>query len=465
MALDSRRVQPGFLFAALPGSRHDGGAFIPNAIEAGATVILCQMLPTQLHEEVTYLVAEDVAEALGIIASAYYGEPSRFVELVGVTGTNGKTSVATLLWQLFTELGFKCGLISTAGNFIDREKREATHTTPNAIALNALLMDMVEAEMDYVFMEVSSHAVAQKRIAGLQFRLAAFTNLTHDHLDYHKTFSAYRDAKKAFFDNLDNDAIALTNADDKNGRYMLQNTRATRMTYALENYADFKGKIIEQDIHGMVLQLDGSAIELPFSGVFNAYNLTCVYAIGRLLGFSIAELLGPLSKLHQVNGRFNVIGGGDKTAVIDYAHTPDALENVLRTIEQINVGGKKVITVIGCGGNRDAAKRPLMAKIAADMSHKVILTSDNPRDEDPETILDEMEAGLSKSQKEHCLRITDRQQAIKAAVQLAARGDIILIAGKGHETYQEIAGVKHPFDDREVVTRLLGISTTNPPIN
>ncbi|MDZ4839488.1 MAG: UDP-N-acetylmuramoyl-L-alanyl-D-glutamate--2,6-diaminopimelate ligase [Bacteroidota bacterium] len=451
MALDSRFVKPGYLFAALTGTQVDGHNYIQTALDLGAKVILCSILPSELNADITFIVSKNCSVSLALMAKNFYGNPASYYDLVAVTGTNGKTTTCTLLYQLFTQLGYKCGLISTAGNFIAEKSIPATHTTPDVLSLNALLAEMRDAELDFVFMEASSHAIHQNRTYGLPFKLAAFTNLTHDHLDYHGTFADYRDAKKALFDQLDSEAWALTNADDKNGKIMLQNSEAMRSTYGLSNTADFKAKVIENDLYGMVLELDGMTIHTRISGLYNAYNITCVYAIARLLGMEANVLAEPISNLIQVNGRFNIIHVADRIAIVDYAHTPDALLNVLKNIEEVNVHGKKVYTVIGCGGDRDTSKRPQMAKIAVEHSYKVVFTSDNPRTENPETILDNMESGLSASAKAFALRITDRKQAIRTAVSLSSIGDIILIAGKGHETYQEINGVKYPFDDKVVV--------------
>jgi UDP-N-acetylmuramoyl-L-alanyl-D-glutamate--2,6-diaminopimelate ligase len=453
--LDSRKVQEGFLFAALPGTAVDGHAFIPKAIEAGATAILCSNIPSEKPEGITFIVSDEPAKLLGLIAANFYGNPTEKLELVGVTGTNGKTTVSTLLYQLFRKLGYKCGLIATTGILVEGEKHDTQHTTPDVITLNKILAEMVEADCDFAFMEVSSHAVAQDRIYGLQYRGAIFTNLTHDHLDYHKTFENYRDAKKAFFDSLEFDAFALTNVDDKNGKYMLQNTKASRFTYGLQNAADFKGKILEYDLHGMQLQLDEHEIYTNLSGKFNAYNLLAAYAAGKLLDIPEEKLLMQISSLHSVEGRFNSFQIGGITGIVDYAHTPDALQNILEAIEEINVHGGRVITVVGAGGNRDKTKRPVMAKIAVDRSTQVILTSDNPRDEEPETIIREMEAGISQSRKKDVLSIVDRRQAIKTACTLAKKGDIILVAGKGHEKYQEIKGMRYEFDDKKVLTDTL----------
>jgi UDP-N-acetylmuramoyl-L-alanyl-D-glutamate--2,6-diaminopimelate ligase len=453
--LDSRKIKKGNLFIALPGTVVDGHLYIDTAIANGATAIICSTLPQELQKDITYIQSSEPSKLLGLVASAWFNKPSEKFELVGVTGTNGKTTTATLLYQLFRKLKFKCGLIATTGILIEDKKLEATHTTPDVITLNSILAQMAAADCDYVFMEVSSHAVVQDRIFGLNYRGGIFTNLTHDHLDYHITFENYRNAKKLFFDSLDMEAFALTNVDDKNGKFMLQNSKAVRATYGIMNNADFKGKILEFDLHGMQLLIDGEEIYTNLSGKFNAYNLLAVYAAARLLDVSKADLATVISSLTSVEGRFNFIRSHDITGIVDYAHTPDALQNILESIHDINVAGSRIITVVGCGGNRDKAKRPVMAKIAADYSHQVILTSDNPRNEDPETIIHEMESGIPFQKKKSVLSITDRRQAIKTACTIAQKGDIILVAGKGHEKYQEIKGVKYPFDDKEILTDIL----------
>jgi UDP-N-acetylmuramoyl-L-alanyl-D-glutamate--2,6-diaminopimelate ligase len=453
--LDSRKVKAGFLFVALPGTVVDGHNFIEAAIKNGAVAVICQKLPDALTEGVTYIKSNQPAKLLGLVASSFYGKPSEKLDLIGVTGTNGKTTTATLLYQLFRKLKYKCGLIATTGIWIEDKKLDATHTTPDVITLNSTLAQMVEADCDFAFMEVSSHAVVQDRIYGLNYKGGIFTNLTHDHLDYHVTFENYRDAKKMFFDNLDMDAFALVNIDDKNGKVMVQNSKAIRVTYGLLNNADFKVKILEYDLHGMQLLMDGHEIYTKLSGRFNAYNLLAIYATARLLDEPVEELVTAISSLGAVEGRFNFIQGPEFTGIVDYAHTPDALQNVLESIHDINVGGNNIITVVGCGGNRDKAKRPIMARIAADYSNQVILTSDNPRYEDPETIIHEMEAGIPFQKKKSVVAITDRREAIKTACTMAKKGDIILVAGKGHEKYQEINGVKHAFDDTQILKELL----------
>lgn len=455
LELDSRKVKSGFLFVAFPGTLVDGHNFIESAIKNGAIAIICVTLPQKLVEGVTYIQSNEPGKLIGLVASAFYGKPSEKLDLIGVTGTNGKTTTATLLYQLYRKLKYKCGLIATTGIWIEDQKLDATHTTPDVITLNALLADMAEADCDFVFMEVSSHALVQDRVFGLNYKGGIFTNLTHDHLDYHLTFENYRDAKKLFFDRLDLEAFALTNIDDKNGKYMVQNSKAVRATYGLMNNADFKAKIIEYDLHGMQLLVDGHEIYTNLTGKFNAYNLLAVYATAKLLDEDEPTLITALSSLKSVEGRFNFVQNHDITGIVDYAHTPDALQNILESVQEINVEGSNIITVVGCGGNRDKTKRPVMARIAADYSTQVILTSDNPRDEDPETIIHEMEAGIPFQKKRSVLSITDRKQAIKTACILAKKGDIILVAGKGHEKYQEIKGVKYPFDDKQILTDLL----------
>nr|WP_294862531.1 UDP-N-acetylmuramoyl-L-alanyl-D-glutamate--2,6-diaminopimelate ligase [uncultured Fluviicola sp.] len=449
---DSRKAVSGTLFIAVKGTKVDAHDFIPQVIEKGCTAIIAERV-VDVPPHVTLLVVPDTALALGELAHAFYDYPSRSLELVGVTGTNGKTTTTTLLHDLYTELGYKVGLISTVVNLIGKEAIPSTHTTPDPIALNALLADMVAQGCSYCFMEVSSHAVSQHRIAGLVFKGGAFTNITHDHLDYHGTFKAYIEAKKAFFDGLGKGAFALVNADDKNGMVMVQNTQAKISTFALKTHADFKVKVLENSFSGLLLTMNGIELWTRLIGDFNAYNIATVYGISQLLGSDSTEVLTVLSKLEAVDGRFQFTKSEttDITAVVDYAHTPDALENVLKTIENIRTRNEQVITVVGCGGDRDALKRPEMARIACELSDKVILTSDNPRTEDPAEILKQMEAGVGAHQSMKVLSILDRDQAIKTAVSLAQPKDIILIAGKGHEKYQEINGVKHPFDDFDVV--------------
>lgn len=451
VAIDSRNVEKGFLYAAMPGTITDGHAYIDQAIAAGASVILCQHIPNE-HPEVTFLVVAHVAKAMGEACHLFYGEPSKKLQLVGTTGTNGKTTVSTLLFELFSSLGHRCGLISTVENRIADSIIPSTHTTPDAAGLNALLAQMADSGCTYCFMECSSHAIHQDRIAGLHFTGAVFTNITHDHLDYHHTFDNYIQAKKQFFDQLPSTAWALTNKDDRNGMVMLQNTKAARYTYAMKSGADFTVKIVESDFQGMHLKLDGKEAWVNLVGAFNAYNLVAVYGAAFLLTSGEEEILIPLTRVHRVNGRFESIAGPQRiTAIVDYAHTPDALENVIKTINDIRGNNAQLITVVGCGGNRDAAKRPEMGAIAARLSNKVILTSDNPRNENPEQIIQQMEAGVEGQHYKKLLKITDRQEAIRTAVMLAQPGDVILVAGKGHETYQEIMGIKHPFDDKAIL--------------
>lgn len=449
---DSRKVVPGTLFIAVRGTAADGHRFMDAAAESGAVCIVCEELPAVLRDGVTYVVTDDTREALGHIASAWYGYPSSALTLVGVTGTNGKTTVATLLYEMFRLQGEKVGLLSTVCNYIDDKPVAATHTTPDAITLNALLADMVKAGCSYAFMEVSSHSADQKRIAGLDFDGGIFTNLTRDHMDYHKTTEAYLKAKKSFFDSLGRDAFALVNSDDKNGSVMVQNCKGEVHTYSLSSVADFKGKIIESRLDGTLISVNGREVETLFVGRFNAYNLLAVYGAAVLLGVAPDTALVRLSMLVPVSGRFQTLrSSGGLTAVIDYAHTPDAVTNVLNSIKEV-IGGKgRVITVVGAGGNRDTGKRPIMAAEAARLSDMVILTSDNPRFEDPDDIIAQMRAGLSPQMSKKVLSVTDRREAIRTALRLAQPGDVVLVAGKGHEDYQEIKGVKHHFNDREVV--------------
>ncbi|EHQ25685.1 UDP-N-acetylmuramoyl-L-alanyl-D-glutamate--2,6-diaminopimelate ligase [Mucilaginibacter paludis] len=450
IVFDSRKVVPGSLFVAVRGTLVDGHNYIEQAIKDGAVAIVCEDLPAHTIGEVAFMMVADSAVALGQIAANFYDHPSDKLKLVGVTGTNGKTTVATLLYQLFHDLGYKCGLLSTVENQINGKVIPATHTTPDQVVLNSLLNDMVNQGCDYCFMEVSSHAVAQHRIEGLQFSGGIFTNLTHDHLDYHKTFDNYLKAKKAFFDALPKSAFALTNIDDRNGNIMLQNTRAQRKTYALKSLADYKAKILENQFGGLLLDIDNEEVWFKMVGSFNAYNLLAVYGAARLLGQDKTKVLTSLSKLKGAEGRFDYIISPNKViGIVDYAHTPDAVQNVLSTIHDIRKGTEKVITIIGCGGDRDKTKRPIMAKVACQWSDKVILTSDNPRSEVPEQIIRDMEAGVDAEGKKKTISITDRHEAIKTACHLASPGDIILLAGKGHEKYQEVKGVRSHFDDKE----------------
>ena len=449
---DSRKVNAGSVFVATKGTATNGHDFIETAVEKGAKAIVCETFPESFADGVTYVQVEDSAETLGKMASAYYGFPSDKVILVGVTGTNGKTTIATLLYQLFRKLGYKAGLLSTVINYVNDEAVEATHTTPDALTLNALLAQMVAVGCEYVFMEVSSHSIDQRRIAGLEFNGAIFTNITRDHIDYHLTFENYLKAKKRFFDDLSNEAFALTNGDDKNGMVMLQNTKAGKYSYSLRGMADFKTKILEHSFDGMLLEMNDREVNVSFIGKFNASNLTAVFGAAVLLGQDELEVLRIISSLHSVSGRFETLRSPlGYTAIVDYAHTPDALNNVISTINQILQGNGHLITVVGCGGNRDKGKRPMMAREAVDGSWKAILTSDNPRFEEPQDILNDMLAGLDPVQKAKSLTIVDRREAIKTACAIAQPGDVVLIAGKGHEDYQIIQGVKHHFDDREEV--------------
>ncbi len=449
---DSRKVTPGSLFVATRGTAVDGHDFIAAAIEKGVVAVVCEQMPELTVDEVTYVQVANSADALGLLAAAWYGYPSSKLTLVGVTGTNGKTTIATLLYQLFRELGNKTGLLSTVCNYVDDLEVEATHTTPDALNLNALLHQMVEAGCTYAFMEVSSHSVEQGRIAGLKFDGGVFTNLTRDHIDYHLTFENYLKAKKKFFDLLPEDSFALTNADDKNGMVMLQNTKAKKYTYSLRGMADFKTKILEHSFEGMLLDMNDKEVNVSFIGKFNASNLSAVYGAAVLLGADEMETLRIISSLKSVSGRFETLRAPSGfTAIVDYAHTPDALNNVISTINQILQGSGRLITVVGCGGNRDKGKRPMMAREAVDGSWKAILTSDNPRFEDPQEILKDMTDGLDAVQRTKALTIVDRREAIKTACALAQPGDVVLIAGKGHENYQIIQGVKYHFDDREEV--------------
>ncbi len=454
---DSRKVEQGSLFVAVRGTQVDGHQYIPKAIKLGAVAIVCEDIPEKEDQvaHTTYIQVADTSVALGLIAQNIYDHPSRKLQLIGVTGTNGKTTIATLLYQLFTQLGYKVGLLSTVENKIGSQVLKATHTTPDALTINALLQQMVEAGCTYAFMEVSSHAIHQNRIKGLQFRGGIFTNLSHDHLDYHKTFKEYINAKKKFFDDLPDTAFALTNIDDKQGRIMVQNTKAEIATYSLQRIASYKAKILENRIDGLHLTFNDQAVFCRLIGVFNAYNLLSVYGVGDLLGVDPEELLLILSNLKAAEGRFDTVILQGKIGIIDYAHTPDALENVLNTIQKIATKAQQIITVVGCGGDRDRKKRPIMAKVACQKSDTIILTSDNPRSENPYHILEEMEQGVPESASDKVLVIENRAQAIKTACKLAKVGDIILIAGKGHEKYQEIKGEKFPFDDKQTLINKL----------
>jgi len=453
---DSRKIEKDFIFVAVKGTQSNGHDYIENAVKSGASVIVCETLPEVIHQNITYIKVKDSAEALGKLAAAWNGNPSEKLTLVGVTGTNGKTTIATLLYDTFRKLGYKAGLISTVCNYINDKEIPATHTTPDPVELNGLLAKMVESGCEYAFMEVSSHAIDQKRIAGLHFAGGIFTNLTRDHLDYHKTFEAYRDAKKGFFDQLNPEVFALTNADDKNGIFMLQNTKASKYTYSLQTLADFKGKILESHFDGTLMTINDKEINTQFVGKFNTYNLLAVYGTAVLLGENPEDVLLILSTLTSVSGRFQTIRSSQGyTAIVDYAHTPDALTNVLNAIHGVLGGNGRIITVVGCGGNRDKGKRPIMAKEAVRLSNQVILTSDNPRFEEPQDIINDMLEGLDIVEKKNAVCITDRREAIKTACILAQSGDVILIAGKGHEDYQEIKGVKYHFDDREEILKVI----------
>jgi UDP-N-acetylmuramoyl-L-alanyl-D-glutamate--2,6-diaminopimelate ligase len=453
---DSREVTSGSLFFAVKGTRVDGHSFIGQVIESGAVAIVCENLPENLIANVTYIQVDDSSFSSGVIASSWFGDPSEKIKLVGITGTNGKTTTVTLLFNLFRELGYHCGLLSTIINRIDDEIIPSTHTTPDSIHLNSLLNHMVSQGCSYCFMEVSSHAIVQNRIAGLIFTGGIFSNITHDHLDFHKTFEEYLKAKKRFFDELPASAFALTNVDDRNGLVMLQNTKASRHTYSLQKMADFKGRIIEAPLDGLHLDLDGNEIWCRLVGRFNGYNLTAVYAASVLLGQDAIEVLTILSNLENVEGRFDYIKSPQGIiGIVDYAHTPDALQNVLETINQLRSGKEMLITVVGCGGDRDKSKRPEMARIAARLSDRVILTSDNPRSEVPEQIIAEMLTGVEKEYSRNVQNITNRHDAIRIACAMTRDNDVILVAGKGHEKYQEINGVKYPFDDKDILKSYL----------
>ena len=453
--IDSRKIKPGHLFVAMKGTQVDGHQFIPKALDLGAVAILCEDLPEEQKEGVTYIQVASTEDAVGKVATVFYGNPSEKLKLVGVTGTNGKTTIATLLYNMFRKLGYKCGLLSTVCNYIEGEAIPADHTTPDPIELNALLSKMVEAGCQYAFMECSSHAIHQKRIGGLKFAGGIFTNLTRDHMDYHKTVENYRNAKKAFFDGLPKSAFAITNADDKNGMVMVQNCKAQIKTYSTRSMADFRARILECHFEGMYLEIDGHEVGVQFIGKFNVSNLLAVYGTAIMLGQKPEDILVVLSTLKSVSGRLEPIHSPEGyTAIVDYAHTPDALENVLKAIHEVLNGKGKVITVCGAGGNRDKGKRPLMAQEAVKQSDKVIITSDNPRFEEPQDIINDMLAGLDKQQMKKVVSIVDRKEAIRTACMMAEKGDVILIAGKGHEDYQEIKGVKHHFDDKEVVKEI-----------
>ena len=452
---DSRKIQSNSLFVAQSGTQVDGHDFIEKSIDSGAIAIVCERKPENLHSNITYLIVENSSIALGFIASNLYGNPTEKLRLIGITGTNGKTTTATLTYNLLEAMGCPTILVSTIRILIHGKEIPSSHTTPDILTLNQIFSEAVEAGCEFAVMEVSSHGIHQNRIGGLHFQIGVFSNITHDHLDYHKTFAEYIKAKKKFFDELPKSAKALTNIDDKNGIVMLQNSPAKRYSYALKTDADFKAKILENQFEGMLLLLDGKEFWTPLIGQFNAYNLLAVYSIARLLDFEQEEILTHLSSLKNVDGRFqSFISESGIVTIVDYAHTPDALENVLNTIQNIRTRNEKLITVVGCGGDRDKTKRPEMAKIASAESDLAIFTSDNPRSEDPETILEEMEAGVEPQNFKKTLKITDRKEAIKTALKLAEKNDILLIAGKGHETYQEIKGVKHHFDDMEITKEL-----------
>lgn len=453
---DSRKVESNTAFVAIKGTLSDGHDYIEKAITLGATVIVCEKFPETIVQGITYVQVNDTNEALAYLSANFYDNPSEKIKLVGVTGTNGKTTIASLLYQLFKKAGYKVGLLSTVKIMVDTKEFKATHTTPDSLTLNYYLDQMVKEGCEFCFMEVSSHGIHQKRTAALQFAGGIFTNLSHDHLDYHNTFAEYRDVKKSFFDYLPKSAFAISNSDDKNGVVMLQNTKAKKITYALKSYADYKAQILENQLSGLLLKINDNEVWVKLIGSFNAYNLLAIYAVAVELGIEQFEALRLLSELESVTGRFQFIVSDSKiTAIVDYAHTPDALENVLQTIENIRTKNEQLITVVGCGGDRDKTKRPVMANIASTLSDKAIFTSDNPRTENPEIIIQEMEKGVEPQNFKKTISIFDRKQAIKTACQLANPNDIILIAGKGHETYQEINGVRYDFDDLQIVTELL----------
>jgi UDP-N-acetylmuramoyl-L-alanyl-D-glutamate--2,6-diaminopimelate ligase len=457
ISFDSREIRSNDVFIAIRGTISNGHDYIDKAIALGAIAVVCDIFPEKSVEGITYIRVKDTDEALALMAANYFGNPSLNLQLVGITGTNGKTTIASLLYQLFKKAGYKVGLLSTVKILVHDTEYKATHTTPDSITINYYLNEMNIAGVEYCFMEVSSHGIHQKRTGGLHFAGGIFTNLTHDHLDYHPTFAEYRDVKKSFFDNLPKSAFALTNGDDKNGLVMLQNTQAQKLTYALKSYADYKAQILENQLSGLLLKINGNEVWVKLIGTFNAYNLLAIYGTAVQLGLDSLEVLRLLSDIESVSGRFQyIVSANNITAIVDYAHTPDALENVLNTINDIRTKNEQLITVVGCGGNRDKTKRPVMAGIASSISDKVIITSDNPRNEDPETIIKEMEKGVEAHNYKKVLAITDRYQAIKTACQLAQPNDIILVAGKGHETYQEIKGIRYDFDDMEILKKELG---------
>ena len=453
---DSRKIEFNDVFVAIKGVLSDGHNYIEKATDLGALVIICEKIPDKIINGITYVEVDNSNIALSVLAANYYGNPSDDIQLIGTTGTNGKTTVATLLYKLFKKAGFKVGLLSTVKILIDNKEYKATHTTPDSLTINRYLKEMVDEGIEFCFMEVSSHGIDQMRTRNLNFKGAVFTNLSHDHLDYHKDFAAYRDVKKMFFDQLPKNAFALTNSDDKNGKYMLQNTKAKKYTYALKSIADYKSQVLENQFNGLLLKINGQELWVKLIGNFNAYNLLAIYAVADLLGLENLEILQLMSELESVDGRFQyVVSKNNITAIVDYAHTPDALKNILETINAIRSKNEDLITIIGCGGDRDVAKRPKMGNIAASLSSKVIFTSDNPRSENPATIIESMEKGVSGENFNKTLSIADRKQAIKTACQLAKNGDIILIAGKGHETYQEINGKRIDFDDYKIINELL----------
>jgi UDP-N-acetylmuramoyl-L-alanyl-D-glutamate--2,6-diaminopimelate ligase len=454
ICFDSRKLVADDVYVAVKGTQVNGHNFISDVVKKGVLAIVCEEMPVEIKMNCSYIKVRDSHKALAIMSSNYYDHPSEMLNLVGVTGTNGKTTIASLLYSLFTDLGYKCGLLSTIQTLVAGKPGLATHTTPDPLQINSLLSEMTKAGCEFVFMEVSSHAADQKRIAGLLFRGGIFTNLSHDHLDYHKDFMAYRDAKKSFFDNLPPTAFALVNADDKNGGVMIQNTKAKTYTYGIKSMADFRVKVLESHFAGNLLQISNKELWTRLPGVFNAYNIIAIYGAAKILGAGEDQILENLSKQESVNGRFQIIRSKEGiTAIVDYAHTPDALEKVLLTIREISTSVNRIITIVGAGGNRDKTKRPLMAHVAAELSDKVVLTSDNPRDEEPESIINDMKSGLDKKLMKKVISITDREEAIKAICAFAGKYDIILIAGKGHETYQEIKGRKKHFDDRELVKK------------
>ncbi len=453
---DSRKVSNNDVFVAIKGTLSDGHQFIDKAISLGASVIVCEVLPTTLSENCTYVKVQNSNQALAFLSANYYDNPSEKLKLVGITGTNGKTTIASLLYQMFKKAGYKVGLLSTVKIMVDELEYKATHTTPDSLTINKYLDEMVAVGCEFCFMEVSSHGIHQKRTESLHYEGGVFTNLSHDHLDYHETFAEYRDVKKSFFDGLPKSAFAITNVDDKNGEVMFQNTAARKKTYALKTYADFKAQILENQLTGLVLKINNEEVWTKLIGSFNAYNILAIYGVALELGIESTEALRLLSELESVSGRFQFVVSATKiTAIVDYAHTPDALENVLKTIENIRTKNEQLFTIVGCGGDRDKTKRPIMANIAASFSDKAIFTSDNPRTENPQTIIDEMEAGVEAQNYKKTVAILDRKQAIKTACQMANSGDIILIAGKGHETYQEINGVRQDFDDMQIVQEIL----------